>query len=87
MNQIDLRRANEGWAPATYVTLHNTKYDLTYEFASTPEQDILIHSNTIWLSPTIETDKYQIGHTAYNSRLLSLVIMESVTLLVPLGSI
>jgi hypothetical protein len=79
LTRVDIRRQDEGWASATYVTINGRKLVLMYEFAHITEADILQKVQARWSSPTVETDKHTIGHTTCSSRLLSKCLMNSIT--------
>lgn len=79
LTRLDLRRQNEGWAPATYITINDTQYDLTCHFACVDETDITTIAKTRWTSTSIDHDKHTVGHITYQSRLLAMVILNSIT--------
>jgi hypothetical protein len=56
---IDIHCQDEGWAPATYVTI-----DLTCEFTFVMESGIIEAVQDHLRSPTLHIDKYTIGHDA-----------------------
>jgi hypothetical protein len=79
LTRLDIRRQNEGWSSATFVTISDKIYDLTSNFASISEPDITAQAEARWNSPTINDDKHTIDHPTYNSRLLAIVIINSIT--------
>jgi hypothetical protein len=79
LTKLDLRRQHEGWSPATYVTVAHKKYDLTTHFALLTETDMKTATLGRWTSSNIDQDKHTVGHATYNSRLLGMVIMNSIT--------
>jgi hypothetical protein len=79
LSHLDIRRQNEGWSSATFITVTNIKYDLTSNFASVNEADIIKLAEECWTSPTVDKDKHTVDHDTYNSRLLSTVLMNSIT--------
>lgn len=79
LSRVDIRRQNEGWSSATYVQISDMTYDLTSNFASVSESDITRIVEARWTSPTVNVDKHTVDHETYNSRLLAMVIMNSIT--------
>jgi hypothetical protein len=79
LSRLDIRRQNEGWATATYIHVNGIKYDLTCNFASVQEADITALAERRWTAPSVDIDKHSVDHDTYNSRLLSIVLMNSIT--------
>jgi hypothetical protein len=79
LTRLDLRRQNEGWAPATFVTINAQQYDLTCHFAGIKESDLTTLAEARWTSPTVDQDKHTVGHPTYHARLLAMVLMNSIT--------
>jgi hypothetical protein len=79
LTRIDMRRQDEGWAPATYVTVGDKTYDLTFEFAHVTEDNIIDLVHDRWTSPTKDVDKHTIGHPTCQARLLAKCLMQSLT--------
>jgi hypothetical protein len=76
---FDLHRQNEGWAPATYVKFDGQSYNLTSNFTKITEATIINIAQTCWTSDTIDIDKHTVRHTTYISRLLTIVLLGSLT--------
>lgn len=79
LTRLDIRRQHEGWAPATYVTIHSKTYDLTSKFAQVSEYDITEAAESRWNSENVQSEKHTVGHETYNSRLLAIVLFNSIT--------
>jgi hypothetical protein len=77
--RLDIRRQDEGWAPATYITVAEYRYDLTIEFAHVTEENIQELASTRWKSPTVSVDKHTLSHDTYNSRLLAKCLLASIS--------
>jgi hypothetical protein len=77
--RLDIRRQDEGWAPATYVTTDDKTYNLTYKFAHVTEQMVTTIATTRWSAPTVHEDKHTITHTTCQSRLLAKRLLASLT--------
>lgn len=76
---FDLHRQNEGWAPATYVKFDGQSYNLTSNFTKITEATIINIAQTCWTSDTIDIDKHTVRHNTYISRLLTIVLLGSLT--------
>jgi hypothetical protein len=79
--RLDIQRQDEGWAPATYVTLDDgdsKKFDLTSEFAFVTETDVIAAIQDRWKSATVHTDKHTIGHITCHARLLAECLLASI---------
>ncbi len=79
LSRLDIERQNEGWAPTTYIQLHDIKYNLTSNFASVKEADIIKLAENCWNAPTVDVNKHNADQITYNSRLLAIVFMNSIT--------
>jgi len=80
LTRLDLRRQNEGRASATYVKIAEKQYDLTLHFAKMiKEEDVIGDDKACWESLTVKEDKHSIGHPTYNSCLLAMVLLNSIT--------
>jgi len=79
LTKLELCRQHEGWASATFVTVAGKKYDLTTHFSLLTEADMQAATTDHWSSPDAEKDKHTVGHPTYNARLLSIVLMSSIT--------
>jgi len=79
LTKLELHRQHEGWASATFVTVAGKKYDLTTHFALLTEADMQAATTDLWSSPDVEKEKHTVGHLTYNARLLSIVLMNSIT--------
>jgi hypothetical protein len=78
--RLDIRRQDEGWAPATYVkTVNDKQYDLTLEFSQVTELDVLAIAKQRWTAPTVSDDKHTIGHDTCNARLLAKCLLASIS--------
>jgi hypothetical protein len=77
--RLDIRRQDEGWSPATYVSVENKSYDLTFEFAHVTEDVIANTAKARWMSPTINVDKHTIDHDTCQSHLLAKCLLNSIT--------
>jgi len=77
--RLDIRRQDEGWSPATYVSVENKSYDLTFEFAHVTEDVIANTAKARWMSPTVNVDKHTIDHDTCQSRLLAKCLLNSIT--------
>jgi len=71
---IDIHCQDEGWAPATYVTI-----DLTCEFTFVMETGIIGAVQDHLRSPTLHIDKYTIEHDACHAPLLAKCLLASLT--------
>jgi hypothetical protein len=76
---LDIRRQDEGWAPATYITIGSKRYDLTLEFLQVTEEDVLANAKLRWNVPTVLEDKHIIGHDTCNARLLANCLLVSIS--------
>jgi hypothetical protein len=79
LTKLDLRRQNEGWASATFITVNHHTYDLTCNFTNVNETEVTNAAISRWTSPSIDTDKHTVGHETYNSRLLAIVLLGSIS--------
>jgi hypothetical protein len=79
LSRSDIQCQNKGWPSATFITILDETYHLTSNFASVSESDIMTQAEAHWNSPTANEDKHTVDHATYNSRLLAIVIMNSVT--------
>ena len=79
LTKIILYRQHEGWAPATFITIADKKYNLTTHFALLTNNDMHLAMTAHWESEDVDKDKHTVGHSTYNARLLSMVIMNSIT--------
>jgi len=79
LNKLDLRRQNEGWSPATYITIAEKRYDLTTHVTLLNESHLKSITESQWTIPSVDQDKHTIGHVTYNACLLAMVILNSVT--------
>jgi hypothetical protein len=77
--RLDIRRQDEGWAPATYISIQNKTYDLTVEFAHVTEADVTSIAKQRWTSPTVDIDKHTVGHDTCHARLLAKCLMASIS--------
>jgi hypothetical protein len=69
--RLDIRRQDEGWAPATYVKTDDTTFDLTTEFSHVTESQVVALASKRWDSATVEINKHTIGHDTCQARLLA----------------
>jgi hypothetical protein len=76
---LDIRRQDEGWAPAIYITVDTKRYDLTVEFSQVTEEDIVANAKIRWQASTVATDKHTIGHDTCNARLLAKCLLSSIS--------
>ncbi len=79
LSRVDFHRQNEGWSSAPYIRISDTTCDLTSNYASVTESDITSIVEAHWNSPTVNINKHTVDHETYNSRLLAMVIMNSIT--------
>jgi hypothetical protein len=79
LTRLDVRRQNEGWAPATYITIDGKRIDLCIHFAQVDADQAKDAATLRWNSHTIQMDKHTIGHDTCNSRQLAIVLMGSIT--------
>jgi hypothetical protein len=77
--RLDIRRQDEGWAPATCISINDHQYDLTIQFAHVKEANIVANAECWWSSPTVAQDKHIIGHDTCNCRLLAKCLMASIS--------
>jgi hypothetical protein len=75
---LDIRRQDEGWAPATYISIDDRIFDLTYEFAYVTELDVSALAKQRWTATTVNTDKHTVGHDTCHARLLAKCLMASI---------
>jgi hypothetical protein len=54
LNKLDLRRQSKGWADATFITINDTKFDITTHFTKVPEDKLLLK-----LRPAAPPSRYQ----------------------------
>jgi hypothetical protein len=66
---------NEGWAPATYITIHQHTYNLTCTFTNIAEPGLTHQVTARWTSPRVDTDKHTVGHETCNSRIFAIVFL------------
>ncbi len=78
LNRIDIFHQDESWSQATFVTINDTKINMTKHFSKVTEETMLDSAKTRWESPTIATNKITIDHPTYNTRCLSHIILVSV---------
>ncbi len=79
LSHLDIWCQNEGWPSATYVQILGQTYDLTSYFASVQESDITCLAEARSTSPMVNADKHTVDHATYNSCLLAIMIMNSIT--------
>jgi hypothetical protein len=79
---LDIRSQDEGWAPATYITIEGNQYGLTIEFAHVNEDHVTECASKPWSSSTVAIDKHSIGHDT--SHLLAKCLLASIPLELPL---
>jgi hypothetical protein len=77
--RLDIRRQDEGWAPATFITIQDTTYDLTIEFAHVTEENVTELASRRWTSHSVSTDKHTIRHDTCHSRLLAKCLLASIS--------
>jgi hypothetical protein len=79
LTHLDVRRQNEGWALATYISVDGKTIDLCLHFAQITADQAKAAATLRWNSPTVHTDKHTIGHETCNSRQLAIVLMGSIS--------
>jgi hypothetical protein len=79
LTRLDIRRQNEGWAPATYIQINSSTIDLTCHFSQVTESQAKQDAERRWTSPNVNVEKHALGHETYHSRLLAIVLMSSIT--------
>lgn len=79
MNLINIRRRNEVWYPATFITQENQSIDLVMTFSQVKESTVLAHAQRLWLAPNATLQSHTRGTETYNNRLLGVFLMNSLT--------
>jgi hypothetical protein len=79
MNLINIRRRNEVWFPATFVIQDNKKVDLVTQFSQVKRDTVLNSAKTLWEEPNALLNSHTRGTPTYNSRLLGIFLMNSLT--------
>jgi hypothetical protein len=79
LTKLDLRQQNKGLALATYITIEDKQHDLTLHFSLINKTDVEAQATKCWTSLDVAQDKHKVGHETYNSRLLGMVLVKSVT--------
>jgi len=77
---LDIRRQDEGWAPATYVKIDDKTFDLTTDFAHVMESQIVQIVSLRWTAATVDLDNHTIGHETYQAWLLAKCLLASISL-------
>jgi len=78
--RLDIRCQDEGWAPATYISVNKHQYNLTVQFTNVKEANIVANVECWWLSPSGTQDKHIIGHDTCNSCLLAKYRLASISM-------
>jgi hypothetical protein len=79
LTRLDLWHQNEGWAPTTYVEVDEKIHDFMLHFSMVMKTDIETQPTMRWSSPDVHQDKHKVNQDTYNSRLLGMVLLKSVT--------
>lgn len=66
LTHLDIRRQNEGWAPATYIMIDGKSVDLTCHFTLITSEQATNDTEQCWKSPNITSEKHTVGHPTYN---------------------
>jgi len=79
LNLINIRRRNEVWNSATYILQGSEQVDLVTQFSKVKEETIINQAKKLWDTVDASTQSHTRGATTYNSRLLGLFLMNSLT--------
>jgi len=79
LNLINIRRRNEVWYSATFITQEETRVDLVTQFSKVKEATILQQAKQLWEAPDASTQSHTRGTATYNNRLLGVFLMNSIT--------
>jgi hypothetical protein len=79
LNLINIRRRNEVWYSATFITQEETRVDLVTQFSKVKEATILQQAKQLWEAPDASTQSHTRGTATYNNCLLGVFLMNSIT--------
>jgi hypothetical protein len=79
LNAIHIRRQNEVWYAATFMVQDNESIDLVRHFSKVSQATIQNKAKELWDNPDSWSLRHTRGTPTYNSRLLALFLMNSLT--------
>jgi hypothetical protein len=79
LNMIHIRRQNEVWYAATFLPQDGDQVDLVRQFSQVRLETVKNNASLLWDSPNSLTQRHTRGSETYNSRLLALFFMNSIT--------
>jgi hypothetical protein len=79
MNLINIRRKNEVWHSATYLQKADIKVDLVLHFMQMDYKTVVANAKRLWDAPDAMTQSHTRGTETYNSHLLGVFLMNSLT--------
>jgi hypothetical protein len=79
LNAIHIRRQNEVWFAATFMIQDGSKLDMVWNFSQLCQETVLNQAKHLWNTPNASTERHVRGSELYNSRLLAVFLMNSLT--------
>jgi hypothetical protein len=79
LNAIHIRRQNEVWYSATFVMQDGLQLDIVRNFSKLRLETVLNQAKLLWDASNAVTERHVRGTQIYNSRLLALFLMNSLT--------
>jgi hypothetical protein len=79
LNAIHIRRQNEVWFTATFMIQDGSKLDMVRNFSQLRQETVLNQAKHLWNIPNASTERHVRGSELYNSRLLAVFLMNSLT--------
>jgi hypothetical protein len=80
LNLIHIRRQNETWYPATFITTQDgTQHDLVLQFSKIGNDVTLTRARSIWNDPNITVLRHTQGTDAYHACLFGIILTNSMS--------
>jgi hypothetical protein len=79
LNAIHIRRQNEVWYSATFLVQQGASVDLIRNFSQITQDTVQAKAKELWDDPNSIITRHTRGTETYNSRLLALFLMNSLT--------
>lgn len=77
LNMIHIRRQNEVWYAATFLSQDGSKTDLVRHFSQVKQETVQNKAKELWDSPNSMTLRHTRGSETYNSKLLAIFLTNS----------
>jgi hypothetical protein len=79
LNAIHIRRQNEVWYSSTFIVQDGLQLDIIRNFSKLRLETVLNQAKLLWDASNAVTERHVRGTQIYNSRLLALFLMNSLT--------